>query len=228
MKKTIALLAGLVAGSSLIQAQELTGEFSLGYESDYIFRGVRLGDEHIFPALLIEYGDYYGGVWSAMPLDREDMPEVDFYAGYNTELDDLVSLDIGLTYYTYPDISDQTLEFYAGISFDLEFAPAIYIFYDMDLEVFTIDASAAYSIPAGDLASIDLSGRLGYVDPDENTSLTEGYFYYEAGVDYVYNVSDSMTASVGVRYYGTDADAGLVTDSSSGKFTLRAGINTSF
>lgn len=228
MKKTIALLAGLVAGSTMIQALELTGEYSLGYESDYVFRGVRLGDEHFFPAVKVQAGDYYAGVWAALPLDKEDMPEIDYYLGYGVELDELASLDFGVTYYTYPDISEETLEFYAGVAFDIAFSPAVYVFYDIDLEVFTIDASGVYSIEAGDNATVDLSGRLGYVDPDENTSLTEGYFYYEAGADYVFSISDNMSASVGVRYYGSDAEAGLVTDSSSGKFTLRAGFSGSF
>ena len=145
MKKTTAIVAAILAGASVASAQELSVSAAVSYESDYIFRGVRLADEFIAPSVDISYGDFYAGVWAALPWDSGDETEVDFYAGYGFGVSETVSADVGVTYYTYPD-SENTVEIYGGLSFEAPLSPAVYAFYDFDLEALTIEASGGHSV----------------------------------------------------------------------------------
>jgi uncharacterized protein (TIGR02001 family) len=227
MKKTIAILGGILGVASLASGEELSISSTLAWESDYIFRGVRLADEYAAPSVDVSYGGFYAGVWAALPFedDEELESEVDLYGGYSFGINETLSADVGLTYYTYTNGDwEDTIEIYGGLSFEVPLSPAVYVFYDDDLETFTIEASGGYTIEVDETSSIDLSAYVGYVDPDEG----DDYLYYGAGAAYVYTFTDNASASVGVNYYGTDADDGLVTDSSKGKFTLAASFTAGF
>jgi uncharacterized protein (TIGR02001 family) len=234
MKKTIAILSGLIAGASLATAQELSISSTFAWESEYIFRGERLADEYFAPALDVSYGDFYAGVWAALPVEGEDDVEVDFYAGYGFGISETVSADIGFTWYTYPDYQDDfldgdatTFEIYGGLSFEAPLSPAAYVFYDFDLEQLTLEASAGHTIDLSDASGIDLSAFVGYADRDTTDIASEKeWLYYGAGAAYTYAFTDNASASVGVNYYG--ADEALEADGSKSKFTLSASFTAGF
>lgn len=209
MKKTIAILSAAVAGASIAGAEELSISSTFAWESDYIFRGVQFAEEFYAPAIDISYGGYYAGIWAALPVDHQYDNEVDFYAGYGFGLNESVSADVGFTYYTFPDAQDDffdsdtnTFEIYGGLSFETDFSPAIYAFYDFDLEALTLEASGGHSVAVSEEAAIDMSVYLGYVDTDGGSD----YFYYGASAAYVYAFSDSASASFGLNYYGAEED----------------------
>jgi uncharacterized protein (TIGR02001 family) len=135
--------------------------------------------------------------------------EVDFYAGYGFGLNETVSADLGFTYYTYPDAQDDffdsdvnTFEIYGGLSFEAPLSPAIYVFYDFDLEALTIEGSAGHTVELSEEGSVDFSVYLGHVDPDGGSS----YLYYGASAGYTYAFTDSASFSIGLNYYGADED----------------------
>ncbi|MDZ3833753.1 MAG: TorF family putative porin [Sphingopyxis sp.] len=76
--------------------------------SDYRFRGVSLsgGDVAVQPTITVSHDSgFYLGAWGS---NLEDTPtygeiEVDLYGGYATEIAPGTSIDVGLTYYWYPD-----------------------------------------------------------------------------------------------------------------------------
>ena len=231
MKKSIAILASIVAGTSFAGAQELSISSSIAWESDYIFRGVRLADEYFAPSVDVSYGDMYAGIWAALPVETEYPSEVDFYAGYGFGLSETVSGDVGFTYYTYPDELDlfddgNTFEIYGGLSFEAPLSPAVYVFYDFDLKAFTIEASGGHTVEIDESSAVDFSLYLGYVEPD----VDDDYLYYGAGVAYNYAFTENASVSFGVNYYGTDADDGLDLreGSDKGKFTLTAAFSAGF
>ena len=243
MKKTIALIAGLVAGASLATAQELSISSTFAWESDYIFRGERLADEYFAPAVDVSYGDFYAGVWAALPVENgkengDDLTEVDFYAGYGFGLSETVSADVGFTWYTYPDSQDDffdsngtTFEIYGGLSFEAPLSPAAYVFYDFDVEQLTLEASAGHTIELNESAGIDLSAYLGYADRDDTSAVGDDpnsreWLYYGAGAALTYAFTENASASVGVNYYG--ADEALEDDGSKSKFTLSASFTAGF
>ncbi|MEX0324757.1 MAG: TorF family putative porin [Puniceicoccaceae bacterium] len=207
MKKTIAILAAAVAGTSLVNAQELSISTTVAWESDYVFRGVQLAEEYFAPSIDISYGDFYAGIWAALPVDAMYGNEVDFYAGYGVGLSETVSADFGFTYYTYPDAGDEffdsvnTFEIYGGLSFEAPLSPSVYVFYDFDLEALTIEASGGHSVEISEEGTVDFSAYLGYVDADGFD-----WYYYGLGVALTHSFTDNASASVGVNWYGSEED----------------------
>jgi uncharacterized protein (TIGR02001 family) len=208
MKKLTAFLAASVAGVSIVHAQELSISSTFSWESDYVFRGVQLAEEYFAPAVDISYGDAYAGIWAALPVDSQFGNEVDFYAGYGLGLSETVSADVGFCYYTYPDAGSDffddvnTLEVYGGLSFDAPLSPAVYAYYDLDLEILTFEASAGHSSEVSESATFDISAYIGYVDPNEGDT----YTYYGASVGYTYAFTDNAAFTIGMNWYSSSED----------------------
>ncbi len=233
MKKITAILASVMATASLVEASELSVSSTFAWESDYIFRGVRLADEYIAPSIDVSYGDFYAGIWAALPVesmkwDGTDQNEVDYYAGYGLGLSETISADFGFTYYTYPETTDDffgsgnTFEIYGGLSFDVPFSPAVYAFYDFDLKALTLEVSGGHSIDLTEESAVDFSVYFGNVNPDSGGD----YFYYGAGVSYNYSLTEHAAVSVGVNFYG--ADEAMEADGSKNKFTWGASFSAGF
>lgn len=197
------LSAGLITASA--SAQEISYSTSVGVESKYVFRGTQLGDTTFMGAFDIAIDDFYAGVWTAQPT-TDNIPwdsEVDFYAGYGFALNDVTSLDIGATYYYYPTTTDaSTFETYVGISWDLEFEPAIYVYYDFDLETFTLEASIGYSWDVADKTTFDVSAALGYFDPSGGSS---GY-YFMGYAGFGYEFTEYASGSIGLNLSDLEDD----------------------
>lgn len=207
--KTIAILAaaaGLVSAAN-ITAQELSWEVNYGIESEYVFRGLEIASESFQGSIEGSYGDSYFGVWMHEAIDSfgSDTSEFDFYAGHGFAIDDTFSLDFGGTLYHYPDASDETFEVFVGIAADTQLAPSLYAFYDVDLEVFTLEGAIGHSISLGDDSSVELGAAVGHVFSDDSID----YLYYSATADYVYALSDNSDFSIGLRYSNNDEDLGL-------------------
>lgn len=211
MKKIIATLAaGLALCGGALQAQdELSISTTFAYESEYVFRGVFLAQGSIQPGIDISYGGAYGGIWYSFPLDAEiSSKEMDVYGGYSFAVSDMVDLDVGATWYYYPNAEnlgiteDNTFETYVGAVFDTTFSPAVYLYYDWDLEAITLEFSGGYSVEMGENSSFDVGPYIGYVDPDGGDS----YLYGGVSADVSYSFSDNASASVGVRWAANDID----------------------
>jgi uncharacterized protein (TIGR02001 family) len=204
MKKTLAILAlatALGAGSASHAAFTLSTDLTFG--SEYVFRGIKLADNTFHPSVEAGIDDFYIGIWGALPTEKRSsmgyIDEWDAYAGYSVSLSDNVSLDIGATYYYYPiDEAEDTFEPYVGLSWDLDsWSPAVYVYYDIDLKVWTGQGSLGYSIPLASAGtSLDLSGTYGYVKPDEG----ESYSYYGVSAVLPYQISDNASVSAGVHW----------------------------
>lgn len=105
-------IAGLLSAAlpTAVAAQDkdgFPGEISANvtFASEYIFRGVSISDED--PALQGSLtwshdSGFYAGAWGSSGNFGDDGSlEIDYYAGYGTELNG-VSLDLSVIYYTYP------------------------------------------------------------------------------------------------------------------------------
>lgn len=203
MKKTIAILAASAAGFSAINAQEdISVTTTWEWQSSYVFRGEQFADETFMPSLDFEVAGFYAGIWAALPANHEFDNEVDFYAGYGWGITEIVSADVGFTYYTFPDAQDKffdsdvnTFEIYGGVAFEVPFTPAVYLFRDFDLKSWTIEVSGGESWEVAMDTTFDLGMYLGYVDIKDDDS----YWYVgvNAGFTYAFNDYVSATASVG-------------------------------
>ncbi len=207
MKKTALLIAALAATAGSLSAQDtpysITVDFP--YVSDYVFRGIKYADESIQPSVEFAAGDFYAGVWTSQPVLKSQLNEFDFYAGYGFALSDTWSLDVGATYYYYPETpsGDEQTEPYVGISGDISgFSTSFYVYYETEFEVFTYQGSVGYSVPVSDKLSFDLAADLGYVDPDAG----EAYTYYDASATFTYSVNDTASLYAGVTWADNDID----------------------
>ncbi len=222
MKKlivSIALLAGAVAH---VQAEEISVSGTVGYETKYVFRGVALADDFFSPAVDVSVGNFYAGAWAALPIDSMFDEELDLYAGLNQDLGDITTLDVGLTLYTYPGAdADSTTEFYAGLSWDMQLSPSLYVFYDIDLDALTGEFSFGKTVEINEKNSWEWGIHVGYWMPDVGDSLAYG------GISLAYSLalSDDVSLSLGTNYYAASEN---IADDSKHEFTLAASISTGF
>jgi len=202
MKKLLVLAAFLAAFSSVRAESNMSA--SVGYDSKYIFRGVELADESMTVSVDVEFDDAYLGMWTNQPIVGGFDNELDFYGGMGFDVAEGISLDVGGTLYYYPEsgTGTETFELYTGFAFDSELSPAFYIYYDLDLEAFTFEGSIGHSWEMDEKSSLDGAALYGYVDGDDFS-----YSYYGATLDVVYSLSDTSSASVGIRY--TNVSDGL-------------------
>jgi len=228
MKKITAILAASVACVSIAGAEELSISSTFAWESSYVFRGAQLADEYFAPSVDLSYGAFYTGIWAALPVENRvnNSTEVDLYAGYGFGLSETISMDLGATLYMYSDHAavdpNETLEFYAGLSFEAPFSPAFYVFYDVDLKNLTLELSGGHSIEVSEEATVDVSAHLGYVELDVGGE----YLYYGVGVAYGYSLAENASLSVGLNWYLADED--LMFGGDDNELTIGASFTAGF
>lgn len=111
----------LAAPAANLAAQEVSA--NLGYNSEYIFRGIPQKSSSAFGGFDYANGGFYLGTWAA---DVGEGLEVDYYGGYTFDLGE-VDLTIGGTWYTYTDdFDDDYKEINVGLAWEwLSFDAAI-------------------------------------------------------------------------------------------------------
>lgn len=233
-------------------AEDLTVAASLGFESRYVFRGVQFAETSIQPAVTLTKDGFHLGAWFNLPVGDDDFvnptngEELDLVIGYSTALTDIVTIDVGLTYYLFPEamsgffdffeedgdgLGINTLEPYVSLSFDAPLAPVVTVFHDFMYDTTTFQGTASHSIPLAEKTSFDLSGLIGYVVDD---SIGIDYLYGVASAGFSYQFSDVSKVYAGARYGGSDLPGGsLVKDSIAGTtqsagFWWGVGLSTSF
>lgn len=207
----------LAALSAPVTAQAGDVDWSIGtdFVTEYVFRGVSLGGNSVQPYVEVSKGNFTAGAWFSTQVgsgSELSADEVDFYAGYSVPLDGSISLDLGATYYHYPQTgalfatdngAAGTYEVSASVGFDAPFAPSISAYYDLTIEAFTLEGAVGHSAPLGDKQSADFGLTVGLVDGD-------GFSYEWA------------TASAAVSHAITDAASIYL----GANFTLNSDDNT--
>jgi len=107
MKRNIAI-AGLAVSMAAMSAPALAVDLSanIGYNSEYIFRGIPQKSSSAFGGLDLSAGGFYLGTWGA---DVGDGLEIDYYGGYGFEAGDF-NFGVGGTIYTYTSDFDDTYQ----------------------------------------------------------------------------------------------------------------------
>lgn len=186
---TAALLAALSAPAFAQDAEEASSPFafSVGVVSDYAFRGVSQTNEG--PAVQVggsysHDSGFYGGIW-ASNVDFVDgdgaNAEVDFYVGWNHQINDTLTFDVSALQYVYVDQNDYNyleflfklgvgdyLSFLLGYSDDVFNSGETGIYYQ---------ALGTYPLPWWELT---LNGSIGHYDLDD--ALGDAYQDYSVGL----------------------------------------------
>lgn len=202
-----------------VAAEDIGAEVSVGYDTDYMFRGVNLGQDLLWSDVNVSTSlsdglDLGVGAWYANVADDAGNDELDIYAGLSTSMGDM-SVDLGATYYYYPDptAGEGTLEF--GIGLGTSAGPidlSLGLYYDIDLEAAYYEVGAATSFDLTDTMAVDVGGAIGNFDGDTLTALT-----FTIGVPITLSDSASLSPYVGVNIplddyedeFGDDIYSGL-------------------
>ena len=223
----LSVVMGVLALASPASASDVGGGFTLNgsatLTSDYRFRGISRSDED--PAIqgsltLSHESGFYAGAWASSLDDgpRFGDAEVDLYGGWAGEIASGTDLDVGLTYYAFPDGDGRLggsdyLEPYARLSHTLGPVKATlglaYAWsqagtnHDDALYLFT---GLTAGIPA---TRFTVKGHVGY--SNGGMAPTGDYFDWSLGVDAV-----AGPVTLGVAYVDTDlgnihrADSGIL------------------
>jgi uncharacterized protein (TIGR02001 family) len=224
MKKTLQLLALLASG---VTAFAQSGLFSESYTlagdvpftNKYVFRGVQEAKASVEPALELDYDDFYGGVFSNLPLTAKPKDEVDFYASRSLALPDLGKgwrYDLGGYAYYFPQgyrvpgLSNTSFEGYTGLSGGAiggGLMPSVYAYYDFTRQVYTVQAALRGSVPLKTVG-LSLDGQLsaGYVGAVNSSPVRpeSDYTYWGAGVSVPWQFTAKARLTVGAQYNSSD------------------------
>lgn len=215
-----------VADSALTK---LSVSGSLGYESTYVFRGVKQSDSAIQGGVELGYpvekGNLYAGVWTSQPVGKAGQnDEIDLYVGWTRPLTEELTIDVGYVYYWYADTEGpgallRSNEIHVGVTYDtskvlngINLNPSVYGYYDWDLDSFTIEGSLSYSYDLSALTtveglSLDPAIYLGWNTNGKplaswgSTTWNSG-FYYGANLNLTYQVNDFVSVYAGIRWAG--------------------------
>ena len=212
MKKILLSAVGSLAilspTSSFAQDAELSVSTGFDFVSQYVFRGVSLADDAVQPYVEASYGNLTVGGWFSTAVGANSVAagdEFDLYAGYSVPLDAPISLDLGVTYYHYPQGGDffetkdggaGTYEVSAAVGFgDVPLAPSVAAYYDLTLEAFTLEGGIGHSVALDETNALDLGLSVGLVDGDGFS-----YEYGQASAALSHALSDNVSVYAGANY----------------------------
>jgi len=160
-------LAGDDKGAEF-ESGEPFASITLGYDTDYVFRGQDYGDSLIStgidlsPITISDGVDLSLGAWHANTYDS-DFTELDLYAAAGLNLGG-VDTQVGVTYYTFGDGSDpDAVEPFISVSTDLMGVPvSLGYAYDTEQDGGWISLATGRSIELSDSFTLQASASLNY------------------------------------------------------------------
>ncbi len=224
IKKTIlgASCAKLALTSLLTATSAHAGDvsWSLGADlvSEYVFRGVSLGKESVQPFVEVSTGNFMAGAWFSTQVGASSelsADEVDLYAGYSVPLDGPITVDLGVTYYHYPQTgalfatdggAAGTYEFSVGLGLaeDTPLSPSLAAYYDATLETFTLEGAVGHSVGLGEKQWADFGLTVGLVDGDGFS-----YQWATASASLSHSITDKASIYIGANF-SLNSDTGTL------------------
>ncbi len=209
-------VAALCLSSFSAMAEDtLPGDLSttIGFVSDYSFRGISQTDEGPAVQGSIDWSDdsgFYVGVWGSNVEFEDASLETDFYAGYSDEFAGF-TYDIGALYYLYPgadsDLDYNYYEFSLALGYDFDVA-ALSASFNYSPDNFADSGDAEYvagnlDVPLTFLPfESSLNASVGHQWIDDNAAYgVEDYTDWGVGI-----TANVVGFDVGVRYVDTDLD----------------------
>lgn len=133
--------------SPVLAGDDLTVGVAADFFSQYVWRGQNVVDDGVIqPDVSVGYKGFTGSIWANADttgdvVDDWEFNEIDYAVDYSNAVpgQEALEFSVGLIYYDFPNTAfDATSEFYAGLSADVPFSPAVRWYYDFD------EASGSY------------------------------------------------------------------------------------
>ena len=217
------LCATAFASTAQAQDAEISVSTGVDYVTEYVFRGVSFAGAAVQPYAEASVGNFTVGGWFSTAIGEDSVfagDEFDLYAGYSVPLDGSISLDLGATYYHFPEfgsfLSDNagSYEVSASVGFgEVPLAPSVTAYYDLTLDAFTVEGSVGHSLAIGESQSLDLGATGGLVDVDGGS-----YEWVTLSASVGHSFTDDVSAYIGGNYslnseraldFGEAVDTGL-------------------
>ncbi|WP_427453126.1 TorF family putative porin [Litorimonas sp. WD9-15] len=235
------LAATTFAPTAFAQDSDVSVATGFDFVSQYVFRGASLADDAIQPYAEVSVGNFTVGGWFSTAIGDDSAvagDEFDLYAGYSVPLEGSISLDLGATYYHYPQGGDffgtdnggtGSYEVSASVGFgDVPLEPSVSVYYDLTLEAFTLEGGVGHSVPVGDAQSFDLGLTVGLVDGDGFS-----YEWATASAALSHAFTDDVSVYAGANFALNSEDVldfnGIINGEPEGSlFWLGTGISAGF
>jgi uncharacterized protein (TIGR02001 family) len=203
------LCATAMAPTASAQDSDISVSTGVDYVTEYVFRGVSFAGAAVQPYAEVSTGNFTVGGWFSTAIGEDSVAagdEFDLYAGYSVPLEGSISLDIGATYYHFPqggdffstkDGNSGSYEVSASLGFgDLPLSPSISAYYDFTFEAFTLEGSVEHSVAIGESQSFDLGLTVGHVEADDGGA----YDWGTASASLAHAFTDDVGVFVGGNY----------------------------
>ncbi|MBU1452522.1 MAG: TorF family putative porin [Proteobacteria bacterium] len=219
-----ALSLGLYAATPAQAKIEVNADFSVAFNSKYVWRGIVVVDDWVAqPSVTASVGGFSFNVWADYMLTdqngrKNEIDEIDLTASYTFDLGKL-SIPVGVIRYTFPGSSAaDTTELYAGISYDWIVTPSVTIYKDVqESNGFYILGSLGYSLDLPKISelvgwSLAVGASIGY-GSDENNDFyyngtdKSGFTDYSAYLSLPFGIGEYVTLTPQVVFTGlVDSD----------------------
>ncbi len=206
---------------------EVSGSASVGYFSNYVWRGMKIGDKNaIQPSVGITYDAFGANLWANYDVDTREHNETDLTLTYARSFDKL-GMEIGYIYYALDGVND-TQEFYVALGYDVLLSPSLTLYYDADEgNGGFIVAAIGHSINLGEIPSLDLSASASYnakntiMGTDSSGSDFNGFYNGEVSASMSVPIIENVSVDPFIAYSfplsndGKNALRGLSSDGKS-------------
>lgn len=212
------LAASAMSTPAFAQEEESSAPFTVSggvsVVSDYRFRGISLSNEkvEVQPTITLSHeSGFYVGAWGSSLPDSPlyGKAELDLYGGYATEIAPGTSVDIGATYYLYPDHQNGAgpanyVEFIGKVSHDIGPVSATgLVAYAPDQKSLGSNDNIYLNLGLGyGIANtpVTLNAGLGYTDGSLGFAAADGnYLDWSVGASFA-----AGPATLSVQYIDTD------------------------
>jgi hypothetical protein len=188
----VTLLCG--SGWTADERAKVEGSVELAFNSKYLWRGQNLVDGAVLqPGGSLSYGGVSGTVWANYDADDgEEWTELDYTLDYTTSLGildsglDLVTLSVGYTHYTFPNLEagDFSQEVYLAAALETVLPPSLAVYYDFEEgDGMYYELGIGHSIALGGAAGLSLGGTVGYNDGEWGYESSFSAAVLSVGVD---------------------------------------------
>jgi len=213
MKKLLSIALGVSTIGTLAFSQQaapadneaisFTG--SVGYESNYVFRGIRAARDSMQTSLSAKYQTYELGIWNHTALRSSESAsnEIRILGSAGMSLTDAIDGAIVATVYHFPStsVSDNRTTFEPGVNFTFDVADTIHVspeagvLYNVDTKDWTFRLGGAYSMELGGDFDLVLDGEIGYVVVDNGSNR----IYGDLAANVEYSLQAPLTLFAGIR-----------------------------
>ena len=205
MKTKIIITLFTLLGLSINVASAGKGSASLGYTSDYFFRGALVSEEAVQSS--INYSAEVGGFNSSVSAftNQSVSGGSDAYilgGQLSRNLCEFATLNLGLEHTEFVSGS-AILDARLGVDFQTLLSPSLVVERNLDQSLYTFEASVGHQLDLKE-AALNLSALYGNTDQGASANVD----YYVLGASLERPISDNASAELGVDYVDSDTIEG--------------------